>query len=64
MSEESIDKQFEKLTPTYPSERIMLEHTPEDATTRILDMISPIGKGQRCLLVRQKIIRKSTNLPC
>ena len=62
MSEESIDKQFDKLTPTYPNERIMLEHNPDDATTRILDMISPIGKGQRCLLVSPPKAGKTTIL--
>jgi len=42
---------FDNLTPLYPMERIHLEHEAHDYTTRILDLFTPIGKGQRGLIV-------------
>lgn len=42
---------FEELTPLYPNERIRLETTPEEYTTRVLDLLIPMGKGQRALIV-------------
>ncbi|MCX2967296.1 MULTISPECIES: transcription termination factor Rho [Streptomyces] len=42
---------FTKLTPLYPQERLRLENDPGALTTRIIDMVSPIGKGQRGLIV-------------
>ncbi|MEO8501531.1 MAG: transcription termination factor Rho, partial [Vicinamibacteria bacterium] len=42
---------FDNLTPLYPQERLHLETTPTDMTGRILDMMTPIGKGQRGLIV-------------
>ncbi len=42
---------FGKLTPIYPNERLRLETTPEKLSTRIVDLIAPIGKGQRGLIV-------------
>ncbi len=42
---------FDNLTPLYPNERFLLETTPEEITTRIIDLITPIGKGQRGLIV-------------
>jgi transcription termination factor Rho len=42
---------FENLTPLYPEERLNLELIPNDMTTRIIDMLTPIGKGQRGLIV-------------
>jgi len=42
---------FEDLTPLHPQERLFLEHEPEDTSTRIMNLITPIGKGQRGLLV-------------
>ncbi|WP_003542723.1 transcription termination factor Rho [Desulfotomaculum nigrificans] len=42
---------FEGLTPLYPQERIKLETTPDKISTRIIDLIAPIGKGQRGLIV-------------
>jgi len=42
---------FDNLTPLYPSERIRLETTRENLTARVLDMMTPIGKGQRGLIV-------------
>ena len=43
--------EFSKLVPLYPQERLRLETEPNDLTTRIIDLISPIGKGQRGLIV-------------
>jgi transcription termination factor Rho len=43
--------EFQKLTPLYPSERFRLETTPLNMTGRIIDLVSPIGKGQRGLIV-------------
>ncbi|KAA9165553.1 transcription termination factor Rho [Amycolatopsis acidicola] len=42
---------FEKLTPLHPEERLVLETTRERLTTRVLDLVAPIGKGQRALVV-------------
>jgi transcription termination factor Rho len=42
---------FDNLTPLYPNERIRLEYQPEDYTTRIVDLLTPVGKGQRGLIV-------------
>ncbi len=42
---------FDNLTPLYPDERIRLEHSPDDISTRIMDLLDPIGKGQRGLIV-------------
>ncbi|HWP24542.1 MAG TPA: transcription termination factor Rho [Candidatus Binatia bacterium] len=42
---------FDNLTPLYPNERLRLEHNPEDYTTRIIDLLTPVGKGQRGLIV-------------
>jgi transcription termination factor Rho len=42
---------FDNLTPLYPMERIRLEHDPDELTTRAMDLLTPIGKGQRGLIV-------------
>ncbi|HVB56689.1 MAG TPA: transcription termination factor Rho [Candidatus Acidoferrales bacterium] len=42
---------FDNLTPLYPQERVRLETTKENLTGRVLDMLCPIGKGQRGLIV-------------
>jgi len=42
---------FEDLTPIYPHKRLLLETMPDRVETRIMDMLSPIGKGQRGLIV-------------
>ncbi len=42
---------FDALTPIYPTERISLELNPEQLSTRLIDLIAPIGKGQRGLIV-------------
>jgi transcription termination factor Rho len=43
--------EFNKLTPLYPQERLRLETEPNLLTSRIIDLVSPIGKGQRGLIV-------------
>jgi transcription termination factor Rho len=42
---------FDHLTPIYPNKRMTLEHNPTDLSTRLIDLIAPIGKGQRGLIV-------------
>ncbi len=42
---------FDNLTPLYPDEKFNLQHDPKNYTTRIIDLMAPIGKGQRCLIV-------------
>ena len=44
---------FDNLTPLYPDQKLNLEVNPKDLSTRVMDMISPVGKGQRGLLVAQ-----------
>ncbi|MDT5082759.1 MAG: transcription termination factor Rho [Mycobacterium sp.] len=53
---------FNKLTPLYPNQRLRLETTPERLTTRIIDLIMPIGKGQRALIVSPPKAGKTTIL--
>ena len=42
---------FDNLTPLYPDEQLKLEHHPEEFTTRLIDLFTPIGKGTRGLIV-------------
>ena len=42
---------FDNMTPLYPTERIRLESDPDNLSTRIMDLMTPIGKGQRGLIV-------------
>ncbi|RZU51365.1 transcription termination factor Rho [Krasilnikovia cinnamomea] len=44
---------FYKLTALYPQERLRLETAPQVPTTRVIDLVMPIGKGQRALIVSQ-----------
>ncbi|MBT4149370.1 transcription termination factor Rho [bacterium] len=44
---------FDNLTPLYPDQKFKLEDNPKDLSTRVMDLISPIGKGQRGLIVAQ-----------
>src|SRR5699024_2190326 len=53
---------FNKLTPLYPNERLRLETSPEVLTTRVIDLIMPIGKGQRALIVSPPKAGKTTVL--
>ncbi|HHW21111.1 MAG TPA: transcription termination factor Rho [Thermodesulfovibrio thiophilus] len=50
--EESIIRPlFDNLTPYYPTEKINLEYNPSDYSTRVIDLLIPVGKGQRGLIV-------------
>ncbi|WP_062977492.1 transcription termination factor Rho [Nocardia flavorosea] len=51
---------FNKLTPLYPNQRLRLETTPNKLTTRVIDLIMPIGKGQRALIVSPPKAGKTT----
>jgi len=42
---------FDNLTPLYPNQRFKLEYQPDEYTTRVVDLLTPIGKGQRGLIV-------------
>lgn len=42
---------FDNLTPLYPEERLRLEFEPKEYTTRVVDLMAPLGKGQRALIV-------------
>lgn len=53
---------FEDLMPIYPEDRLQLEHNPVEYTTRIVDLFSPLGKGQRGLIVAQPKTGKTTIL--
>lgn len=51
-SEDALNRvEFSKLTPLYPQERLRLETTQNKLSTRVIDLVSPIGKGQRGLIV-------------
>jgi transcription termination factor Rho len=58
---------FDFLTPAYPDEQIVLESAPDEYSTRIIDLFTPIGKGQRGLIVAQPrtgktiLLQKSAN---
>jgi transcription termination factor Rho len=54
--------QFESLTPIFPDERFILETSPGNLTTRLLSMVTPIGKGQRGLIVSPPKAGKTTVL--
>ena len=53
-------KNFDELTPLYPNEPLRMETTHENIPTRIVDLISPIGKGQRALIVSPPKAGKTT----
>ncbi len=53
---------FEKLTPLFPHDRFRLEGAPTDVTARIMDMVAPIGKGQRGMVVSPPKAGKTTVL--
>jgi transcription termination factor Rho len=54
--------EFGKLTPLYPNQRLRLETSAERLTTRVIDLIMPIGKGQRALIVSPPKAGKTTIL--
>ncbi len=53
---------FSNLTPIYPSERLVMEREPKAITARVIDLVSPIGKGQRGLIVSPPKAGKTTIL--
>ncbi len=53
---------FDDLTPIYPMERLVMEADPRDITTRMIDLIAPLGKGQRGLIVSPPKAGKTTVL--
>ncbi len=55
-------KKFDDLTPIYPNERIKLETVPTEYAMRIIDLMSPIGKGQRGMIVAPPKVGKTTLL--
>ena len=55
-------KKFEDLIPIYPEERLKLETSQDEYAMRIIDLISPIGKGQRGMIVAQPKVGKTTLL--
>ena len=55
-------KRFDELTPIYPNERLKLETVSNDYATRIIDLMSPIGKGQRGMIVAPPKVGKTTLL--
>lgn len=55
-------KKFDDLTPIYPTEKIKLETTSNEYATRIIDLICPIGKGQRGMIVAPPKVGKTTLL--
>ncbi|MGL5256481.1 MAG: transcription termination factor Rho [Proteocatella sp.] len=57
-------KDFDRLTPIYPQEKLVLEMNPENISTRIIDIMAPIGKGQRGMIVAPPKAGKTTLLKC
>jgi transcription termination factor Rho len=53
---------FDKLTPLFPDERVRLEHSPAAVSERIIDLVAPIGKGQRGMVVSPPKAGKTTIL--
>ncbi len=55
-------KSFDELIPIHPEDRLRLETTPNELATRIIDLVSPIGKGQRGMIVAPPKVGKTTLL--
>ncbi|HOD73698.1 MAG TPA: transcription termination factor Rho [Candidatus Bipolaricaulis anaerobius] len=53
---------FQQLTPLHPNEHLVLEHDPDEPSTRMIDLFAPIGKGQRGLIVSPPKAGKTTLL--
>ncbi|MBC7092400.1 transcription termination factor Rho [Candidatus Bipolaricaulota bacterium] len=64
MDPEAVRKRadFQHLTPLHPNEQLVLEHNAEELSTRMIDLFSPIGKGQRGLIVSPPKAGKTTLL--
>ncbi len=64
LSPEAIRKRiaFDELTPIYPSERLQMETSPDNVDGRFIDIVAPIGKGQRGLIVSPPKAGKTTLL--
>ncbi len=60
--EAKLRPNFDKLTPLFPDQRFRLEHLPTGVTERIIDMVAPIGKGQRGMVVSPPKAGKTTVL--
>lgn len=54
--------QFDRLTPLHPDKKFVLEHNPASISTRLMDMFTPIGKGQRGLIVAPPKVGKTVLL--
>ncbi len=55
-------RDFDKLIPIYPTEKLVLEKNPKEISTRLIDILAPIGKGQRGLIVAPPKAGKTTLL--
>ena len=55
-------KDFDRLTPVYANERFMLETTPNNISARFIDLVSPVGKGTRGLIIAPSKVGKTTLL--
>jgi len=55
-------RDFDQLTPIYPNERLVLETVPNNLSARVIDLIAPLGKGQRGLIVSPAKAGKTTLL--
>ena len=53
---------FEELTPIFPNQQLLLETQPSILATRLIDLVAPIGRGQRCLIVSPAKAGKTTVL--
>ncbi len=53
---------FDNLTPLYPKERLLLETTGKEVSMRVMDLLTPLGKGQRALIVAQPYSGKTVLL--
>lgn len=57
-----LDDNFNKLTPVYPYKRLVLENNPKEISGRMIDLVSPIGLGQRAIIVSPPKAGKTTLL--